>query len=389
MLKKFFTKIIFCAALIFSVTAQAAGPILYSDSVIVIETSTGRVVYEKNSDAIYPPASMTKMLTCILGIQYLRPETEVKISAQAAAAEYSDLHLNAGDILTAHELLLGTMLVSDNGGAIAVAQAVAGNVPDFVNMMNDKLVALGCKNSHFANPNGLPDPDHLSTARDISKIANYCMKFPEFREIVATDRAIIHWIEPKNRTVEAINTNELLETYEGINGIKTGYTLTAGGCLTASAKRGDVELIAVIMHSKDLHTRFIDAKELLDYGFDCVEKIYKHDKNKIEQVVFVRGGKKGAIHVGAEEDLNFPLLIGEDEKNFSVVYDVPKVIDAGIKSGETVGHAILNYDGEEVARVPLVAKDTVAKGFSFGSTFVKLTEPLISHAENFYKMLLA
>ena len=254
MLKSFFVKIIFGVAMFFSFQAQAAEPVLYSDSVIVIETSTGRVIYEKNADAIYPPASMTKMLTCILGIEYLQPEIEVKISPEAAAVEYSDLHLNAGDIMTAHELLLGTMLVSDNGGAVAVAQAVAGNVPDFVDMMNDKLVELGCKNTQFANPNGLPDPQHTSTARDISKLANYCMKFSEFREIVKTNRAIIHWIEPTNRTVEAINTNELLETYEGINGIKTGYTLTAGGCMTASAKRGDVELIAVVMHSKDLHT---------------------------------------------------------------------------------------------------------------------------------------
>lgn len=389
MLKNFFKKIIFCVTLIFSCQVQAAEPLLYSDSVIVIETSTGRVIYEKNADKIYPPASMTKMLTCILGIEYLAPETEIKIFPEAAAVEYSDLHLQAGDIISAHELFLGTMLVSDNGGAVAIAQAVAGNIPTFVDMMNDKLVELGCKNTQFANPNGLPDPQHTSTARDIAKIADYCMKFSEFREIVKTNRAIIHWIDPKNRTVEAINTNELLETYRGINGIKTGYTLSAGGCLTASAKRGDIELIAVVMHSQDKDTRFIDAQVLLDYGFECVEKIYKQDKNNVEQVVFVRGGEKGAVHVGAEEDLNFPLLKGEDEKNFSVVYDVPKVIDAGIKSGDKVGHAILNYDGEEVARVPLVAKDDVAEGFSFGSTFVKWTEPLISHAEGFYKMLLA
>ncbi len=388
MLKNFFKKIFFFAALIFSCQVQAE-PLLYSDSVIVIESSTGRVIYEKNADQIYPPASMTKMLTCILGIEHLPPGTEIKISKEVAQTEYSDLHLQEGDIITAHELLTGMMLVSDNGGAIAVAEAVAGNIPDFVEMMNDKLVELGCKNTHFANPNGLPDPAHTSTARDMAKIADYCMKFPEFREIVGTEYATIHWIFPAGHKVDALNTNELFGKYDGVNGIKTGYTLTAGGCMTASAKRGDVELIAVIMHSKDMDTRFIDAKELLDFGFDCVEKIYKQDKNKIEQVVFIRGGKKGAVHVGAEEDLNFPLLKGEDEKNFSVVYDVPKVIDAGIKSGETVGHAILNYDGEEVARVPLVAKDDVAKGFSFGSTFVKLTESLIPHAENFYKMLLA
>ena len=137
----------------------------------MIETSTGRVIYEKNADKIYPPASMTKMLTCILGIEYLSPETEIKIFPEAAAVEYSDLHLQAGDIISAHELFLGTMLVSDNGGAVAIAQAVAGNIPTFVDMMNEKLVELGCKNTQFANPNGLPDPQHTSTARDIAKIA--------------------------------------------------------------------------------------------------------------------------------------------------------------------------------------------------------------------------
>lgn len=386
-LKKIFTKIFFFAALIFSFTAQA-DPLLYSDSVIVTETSTGRVIYEKNADEIYPPASMTKMLTCILGIEYLSPETEIEISSESANTEYSDLHLNTGDIISAHELLTGMMLVSDNGGAIAVAEAVAGNIPKFVEMMNDKLVELGCQKTHFANPNGLPDPNHISTARDISKIAMYAMKFPEFREIVGTNSAIIHWIKPSDRTLGALNTNELLETYDGINGIKTGYTLTAGGCMTASAKRGDVELIAVVMHSKDMNTRFIDAKELLDYGFDCVEKIYKQEKNKTDQVVFVRGGKKGAVHVAAEEDLNFPLLKGEDEKNFSITYDVPKIIDADIKAGDVIGKVILKYDGKEVSSVPLVALESVPQGFSFGSTLVKLSEPIIPHAENFFKWLL-
>lgn len=389
-MKNFFVRMFFCAVIFFTCTAHAAKPpVLYSDSAIVIESSTGRVVYELNADKIYPPASMTKMLTCALGIEYLSPSTEVKISREAAAVEYSDLHLAEGDIISAHELLLGMMLVSDNGGAVATAEAVGGTVPNFVEMMNVKLSEIGCKDTHFANPNGLPHPEHLSTARDMAKIAAYCMKYKEFRDIVGTEYATIHWISPKDQKIEAMNTNELLNKYEGTNGIKTGYTLSAGGCMTASAKRGDVELIAVVMHSDNMETRFIDAKALLDYGFSQIKKIHRSDKKNIEQVVYVRDGRKGAVHVGAEADLNFPLLDGEDEKLLKISYELPKIVEAEVKEGDVIGKAILEYDGDKVASVPLSAKDTVEKGFSFGSIFVGMTEPFMPVVEGMWKFFLA
>lgn len=373
----------------FSLTANAKELNLYADSAIVIETSTGRVIFEKNADKILPPASMTKMLTCMLGIEYLSPSTEIKISRNAAATEYSDLHLAEGDIISAQNLFLGTMLVSDNGGAVAIAEAVGGSVENFMEMMNVKLSEIGCKDTHFANPNGLPHPDHLSTARDMSKIAAYCMRSNEFREIVGTEYATIHWIFPKNQKIDALSTNELLGKYEGVNGIKTGYTLSAGGCMTVSAKRGDVELIAVVMHSDNMETRFLDAKTLLDYGFTEIKKIHKQNKNNVEKIVYVRGGKKGAVHVGAEDDLNFPILEGEDENLLKLSYELPKIVDAEIKVGDVIGKALLEYNGETVASVPLIAKENVAKGFSFGSTFVNLTEPLATVFEGVWEVFLA
>lgn len=388
LIKKFFAVIIFLNIFIFSCNVQAEEPILYSDSVIVIEESTGRIIYEKNADKIYPPASMTKMLTCILTLENLSPGDEIKISHESATAEYSDLHLAEGDIISVHDLLLGTMLVSDNGGAIAAAQAVGGNIENFVDMMNKKLNELNCRETHFANPNGLPDPDHISTARDIAKIASYCMKNDEFREIVGTEYATIHWIKPAGHKVDALNTNELFGKYPGITGIKTGYTLTAGGCMTASAKHGDIELIAVIMHSKDMDTRFIDASKVLDYGFENIDKIHRRDKNNIEKIVYVRDGRKGAIHVGAAEDVIFPILKGEDEKFLSLNYEVPEIIDAEIKKGDVIGKVILNYDGEKVAEVPLISKENVEKGFSIGSKLVNLTEPFHSAFEGILKFLL-
>ena len=382
--KKFFCAIIFSAIFILNSAVQAAGeiPELWADSAILIEATTGRVIFEKNADDVRPPASMTKMMTCILGIEYLSPADQITISPEAAATEYSDLMLQAGNIISAKDLLQGTMLVSDNGGAVAIAQAVGGNMPNFAQMMNDKAKELGCTNTSFANPNGLPNQNHFSTARDMAKIASYCMKNSEFRNYVGTIIGNIHLTIP-DRTFDALNTNKLLETYQGCTGIKTGYTLAAGGCLAASAKRGDIELIAIVMHSADMETRFTDAAKLFDYCFAHVESVKKIEVGDIKQVVFVRGGKSGTVRVEAKENFNFPLLKNEDEKLLKISYDLPKITDAEIKRGNVIGEAVLNYDGKPVAKIPLSAAENVAKGFSFGSMIVKLSEVFKPSTQNF------
>ena len=373
--KKFFSAMFFFAILIFTSAVHAEGelPDIMSDSAILIEATTGRVIFEKNADVPRPPASMTKMMTCILGIEYLQPTDKLTISPAAAATEYSSLELQAGDVISANDLLQGMMLVSDNGGAVAVAQAVGGNIPRFAEMMNDKAKEIGCLNTTFVNPHGLTTTGHLSTARDMAKIAAYCMKNSQFRNYVGKNIANVHVTQPE-RTFDALNTNKLLETYQGLTGIKTGYTDAAGGCLAASAKRGDIELIAVVMHSPGMDIRFDDAAKLLDYGFANVEAVKKFRVGDIKQVVFVRGGKNGTVHVEAEQDFNFPLLKNENEQLFSVTYDLPKFIDAEIERGKIIGEACLNYDGEVVAKIPLTAVENVPQGFSFSSWLVKVSQ---------------
>ena len=331
---------------------------------------------------------MTKMMTCILGIEYLQPTDQITISAEAAATEFSDLHLQAGNILSAKDLMQGTMLVSDNGGAVAIAQAVGGNVPNFAQMMNEKAKEIGCTSTNFENPHGLTAQGHYSTARDMSKIAAYCMKNTEFRNYVGTNIGNVHVTIP-NRTFDALNTNKMLETYPGCTGIKTGYTWAAGGCLAASAKRGDIELIAVVMHSADMETRFTDAAKLLDYGFANVESVKKIEVGDIEQVVFVRGGKNGLVHVEAKDNFNFPILKDEDEKLLKVSYDLPKITDAEIERGNIIGEAILNYDGKPVAKIPLTATENVAKGFSFSSMLVKISESFKPATQNWLLQFVA
>ena len=378
-MKKFLAAII-GIVLAMSSAAQAAGePKVLADSAILVEASTGRIIYEKNPNAEREPASMTKMLTAVLALENLKPSEEVTMSRAAVFAEDNTLDWSEGDSVNAHDMITAVMLVSENGGALALADAVAGNVPKFVDMMNVKARQLNCKRTHFANPNGLPDANHYSTAADMARIAVYCMKNAAFREIVGTRRTSIRWLRPKDKWAELNNTNELLGKFKGTNGVKTGWTRAAGGCLTASARRGEVELIAVVMHSPDHDTRFDDASSMFNYGFERVRMVNGISRASAERKVFVRGGKQAMIHAGVEEDLNFPLLAGEDPKLLKVTYDLPKVIDAGegIDAGEVLGEAVLRYDGKPVARVPLVARESVAAGFSFGSLIVRIIAPFI------------
>ena len=380
-MKKFFAAIIFVATLITNSLAQAvAEPKILADSAILVEASTGRIIWEKNPDALREPASMTKMLTCVLALEKLDPNKEIMMSREAVFAEDNTLSWATDDSISAHDMITAVLLVSENGGAIALAQAISGSTTQFADIMNDKAKELGCKNSNFANPNGLPDPNHYSTASDMARIAVYCMKNPAFREIVGTRRTSIHWTYPKDKWSELNNTNELLGKYKGANGIKTGWTKAAGGCLSSSAKRGDVELIAIVMHSPDHDTRFDDAASLFNYGFERVRMVDAIDKNRVEKTIFVRNGRQATVTVGAQDDLKFPLLAGEDSKFFKVTYDLPKIVDAGkgIKIGQVLGEAVLRYDGKPVARVPLVAREKVKGGFSLSSFIISILAPLIT-----------
>lgn len=380
-MKNFFAVIIAAAVLLINSIAQAATePKISADSAILVEASTGRIIYEKNADAERAPASMTKMLTCIIALEQLNPTEEVIMTRDGVFTEDNTLNWAERDSVSARDMVTAVMLVSENGGAVALAQKIAGSVPNFADMMNDKAKAIYCKDSHFVNANGLPAANHYSTAADMARIAVYCMKNPEFRKIVETKRTTIHWIYPQNKWSELNNTNELLGKYTGANGIKTGWTSAAGGCLAASARRGEVELIAVVMRSENHDTRFDDVKELFNYGFERVRMVSGIDKDRAAKKIFVRGGEQASIRVGIEQNLNFPIMANEDSKLLKVSYELPKVVDAagGIRAGKVLGEAVLRYDGKPVARVPIVAREDVAEGFSIGSLFVAIVAPFIT-----------
>ena len=259
----FFTAVFFT----FHNVQVLASPSILAESAILINARTGGVIFEKNADVRRAPASLTKMMTCILCLESKGLNAEFKVTQAAAATEDSYLEMKGGERLLSGELMREMMMESDNGAAVVVAQNVSGSILKFADRMNEKAKELGCRRTHFSNPHGLTAKWHYSTARDMAKIAAYCMKNPDFRNLVNHQKSVIHWKSPSGRTYKSETTNELLGKYNGANGIKTGWTNAAKGCVAASAKRGKVELIAIVMKSKDHDTRFADAKKLLDYGF--------------------------------------------------------------------------------------------------------------------------
>jgi serine-type D-Ala-D-Ala carboxypeptidase (penicillin-binding protein 5/6) len=352
-----------------TVVAQAE-PVdsLTADAAILIEASTGKVLFEKNADKREYPASTTKMMTLLLALENCNLNDTVRVTADAAAVEGSSMELDAGDEIQLGELLQGMMLASGNDATVAVADYMASSMESFTAKMNKKARALGATNTNFVNSSGLPDPDHYSTARDLSKIAAYGYRNPTFRSIVRVKEKKIQWIRPATKYFTFENTNELLEEDDDINGIKTGYTSAAGECLVASAERNGVNLIAVVLHAGD-GCRFTEAATLLDYGFAKVNMEKAFSKDELIKSVYVQGGKNYRITARPQKDIYYPVS-GDDKGRYSVKYDMPNFIEAPVSAGQKVGALCILYNGKEVDRVDMVADSAIGKGFSLMSFLI-------------------
>lgn len=249
--------------------AYAAAPEITADAAVIMDAASGRFLYEKNGTKKEYPASMTKIMTCILSIEKGNSYKTVSVSRKAADVESTALH--GGEWLSLGDLQNQMMMISDNGAATAIAENTAGSLPAFADMMNEKARGIGMTGTHFVNANGMPDENHYSTAEDMARLARYAMENKNFRRIVSSKRKQIRYIRPAE-IFTCENSNELLYTYPGATGIKTGWTRAAGGCLAASAIRDNHELIVIVMHSRDTDSRFAEAAELLDYGFEMIKE---------------------------------------------------------------------------------------------------------------------
>ena len=355
--------------------AQAADLNLTAQAAIVVEASTGRVVYEKNSGDRNFPASTTKMVTLLVALETGKLDDIVTVSPAAAGQEGSGLGLSAGDRIRFSELLEGMMLVSGNDAAFAAAEHLAGSAAAFMPQMNELALRAGAYHTHFANPTGLTQADHYTTAADLAKIALYGLHNDEFSRIVGLEKKTVRWEQPAGKMVVAENTNELLGHYPGADGVKTGYTKAAGECLVASAKRDGVELVAVVMHAAD-DRRFLEAGQLLDYGFSHVRRQKAADRDELVHSVHVHGGTSYKVTGRPAEDIYYPLLNGE-VGGYSIKYDLPRYVNAPVKVGDRLGDICILYKGQEVSRVPLLADAPVHSGFSLLALLIQIYDGVV------------
>lgn len=249
-------------------------PYIAARSAVLMNPDTGEILFTKEPHLRLPPASTTKVLTALLVIERLDPNSWLLVSPRAASAAPSRIGLHAGETASTQDLLYGLLLKSGNDAAETLAEAAGGSIYGFADLMNAKAWQIGARNSHFINPHGLPDEDHYSTAYDLALIFRHAMNYPMFTDIVRTRNAALRiesgrsgWYSGDGRLVPVRNTNRLLESYEGARGGKTGFTLKARRCFVGEVDRGGVRLIVSILNSPNSGTLWQDARTLLDYGF--------------------------------------------------------------------------------------------------------------------------
>ena len=319
---------------------------LSASAAILVDADSGRVLYERNADARMLIASTTKILTALVAIRDGNLGDTVKVSREAACTEGSSMYLEEGEELTLETLLYGLLLCSGNDAAVAIAEHVGGSVGGFVERMNETALELGMENSSFANPNGLDDENHYSTARDMALLARAALENETLLRVAST-----RTVSVGGRTMT--NHNKLLSMMEGCVGLKTGYTRAAGRTLVSCAERNGQRLIAVTLQDGN---DWADHQSLYDYGFSaypaCRAARLGHELARGT----VRGGVKKEVPLVAADSFVWPLAKGE---RLDMEVRLDRELTAPLQAGTRVGEAVFTLNGREAGRVGLLCGETV------------------------------
>lgn len=322
-------------------------------SAVVIEYETGKVIFAKNSEEKRAPASTTKIMTALVALDEMGEQLDILVptSEKAATIGESSIWLVKGEILSLEDMLYGLLLNSGNDAAIAIAEKIGGSEEDFVHLMNAKAKSLGAKNTHFANPNGLPNKDHYTTAADLARITRCALNNPVFSSIVATKTKEVVW-ENHEWNRQLINTNKLLWYLDGANGVKTGYTEAAGHCLVSSVKRGDQQFIGVVLNSENI---WEDSKNLLEYAFANYKKIDLYNKGQEVAEIKVNSGLENELKLITQNKVSVvvPKDNKQEIKKKFLIKENKKV--APIKKGEVIGRMDILLDGKIISQENLIA----------------------------------
>ncbi len=328
-------------------------------SAVLMEAETGKVLYAKNENEALPPASVTKIMTLLLVMEEidkgnLSLTDTVTASANASSMGGSQIFLKEGESMTVEDMLKSVVIASANDAACALAEHISGSEEGFVSRMNERAEELGMENSNFENTNGLDDTtvNHVTSALDIAIMSRELIKHKKVLEYSS------RWMDSiRGGAFGLTNTNRLVRFYKGATGLKTGSTGKAGFCISATAERGELSLIAVIMGSPTRDIRNECAKQLLDYGFSNYS-VYRSDKFEHEPL-YVRGGSVSECKIVAN-DFSTVLSKGEEKK---VTYEIklPENLEAPVSKGERIGEIIYSLDGKQIGKCDIITDDCVRR----------------------------
>ncbi len=334
-------------------SADGLAPEIAARASVLLDRASGRILYAQNADELLPIASTTKIMTAMLALERSKPDEIVTASKNASGVSGTSIYLAEGEQLTMHQMLLGLMLRSGNDAAVAIAEHVAGDVEEFVSLMNARAKAIGAT-ARFANPNGLDLDDNGASALGLAKIACQALDNPDFRKLVSTLSATIPWAG--NVYLRSLsNKNRLLKTYEGATGVKTGFTSRAGRCLVFSAQRGGMELVGVVLNCG---AWFDAAESMLDWGFENFHPVRLLAAGEIASEIPVAGGVLSYVRAVTRENFDVPVANAE---RCELKLDTPERLEAPVAAGQVLGFANAVADGKVVASAPLYAAEAVEK----------------------------
>lgn len=361
--------LIFIAFIFLISNVHAENITKYSQSAVLMEKSTGKILYELDSTKENPPASMTKIMSMILIMDQIKMgklafNDKVVISETASSMGGSQVYLNTNETYKVEELLKSVAIASANDAVVALAEKTYGSVEKFVEKMNQKCKEIGCKNTNFVNPHGLDAEGHYSSSYDMALMARYLItNHEDILKYTSIYEDYLH--RPDGSQTWLVNTNKLVRFYDNVDGLKTGFTEGAGYCLTATAKRGEMRLISVVMGVDTIDNRTSDTVKLLNYGFNTykLETIYK--KGKVIDKVKVEKGKKDFVEIVLMNDATELLSNEENKKNYMINIELKKLV-APIKKGKVVGEAeIIDNEGNIIDIEQITVKEDVEKANYF------------------------
>ena len=360
-IKKFCSLIIvFAILLIFFIVPVTAAEMQFdAKSVILVEASTGKVLFEKNADTALQPASVTKVMTLLLVMEAIDDgkislDDMVPVSNNAASMGGTQVYHEPGEQMSVDEMIKCVVVSSANDAAVALAEFVAGSEEIFVEKMNERAKELGMVNSTFENTNGLDDTvsNHLTSARDIAIMSRELIKHPKILEYSSI------WMDTiRNGAFTLTNTNRLIRFYNGANGLKTGSTSKAGFCISATALRDNMQLIAVVMGAPNRDTRNEIAKKLLDYGF-ANYTVASWEAAELEPIKLL-GGLQSECRIGYG---SFSAVVGKGERELiERSVSIPENITAPVREGDVIGEVTYTLNGEVIGKSDITALESAAK----------------------------